>query len=187
VLEHCFCPRFTYFEHVLAIPERQEKRFKVQKGREIHKRLTAVNKSYLRKKIGCVKRERNVYLSTDKGLIGVVDEVLALDDGTFAPLDYKFAEYQGTVFKTYKIQAAFYAHLIRRHYPGDVSRAFLVYTRSRNKLIEVALGPAEDALLRRIVVEIVRILSCGSLPSKGASTNACRDCCYKNICDRGLE
>lgn len=36
VLEHLFCPRFTYFEHVLAIPERQENRWKVQKGREVH-------------------------------------------------------------------------------------------------------------------------------------------------------
>ncbi|MEZ6115702.1 MAG: hypothetical protein R3C28_03910 [Pirellulaceae bacterium] len=49
VLEHLFCPRFTYFEYVLAMPERQEKRWKVQKGREVHLERTKVNKSYLRR------------------------------------------------------------------------------------------------------------------------------------------
>ena len=51
VLEHLFCPRFTYFEHVLCVPERQERRWKVQKGREVHLERAKVNKSYLRKKL----------------------------------------------------------------------------------------------------------------------------------------
>ena len=45
VLEHLFCPRFTYFEHVLAVPERQERRLLVQKGREAHeerRRITRI-------------------------------------------------------------------------------------------------------------------------------------------------
>ena len=33
VLEHMFCGRFTYFERHLALPEFQERREKVQRGR----------------------------------------------------------------------------------------------------------------------------------------------------------
>jgi CRISPR-associated exonuclease Cas4 len=187
VLEHCFCPRFTYFEHVLVVPERQEKWFKVQKGREVHERVQSINRSYLRKKIGCVERRLNVHLSSEDGLIGVVDEVLTLDDGTMAPLDYKFAEYPGHVYKTHRLQAAFYGRLIEGAYRAPVRRAFLVYTRPRNKLVEVPVGDRERELLRLSVSEIKSILTSGRIPERGASRGACRDCCYRNICDRGLE
>jgi len=36
ILEHLFCPRFTYFQSYLQIPQHEEKRFKVQKGRTVH-------------------------------------------------------------------------------------------------------------------------------------------------------
>lgn len=187
VLEHCFCPRFTYFEHVLAVPERQEKRFKVMKGREIHEKVTSINRAYLRKKVGCVARSFNVHLSTPDGLIGLLDEVLTLDDGTMAPLDYKFAEYHQRVHETHVVQAAFYGRLVESAFHVEVPRAFVVYTRSRNKLVEIALGPAEKENLDRSVQEIRDILASGRMPEKGATKSACRDCCYRNICDRGLE
>jgi CRISPR-associated exonuclease Cas4 len=55
VLEHLYCPRFTYFEYVLAVPERQERRWKVQRGREVHRWRQQVNKDYLRKRLGVVE------------------------------------------------------------------------------------------------------------------------------------
>jgi len=187
VLEFCFCPRFTYFEHVLAIPERQEKRFKVMKGREIHEKVTSMNKGYLRKKIGCTAREFNVHLSTADGLIGIVDEVLTLKDGTMAPLDYKFAEYAGYVHSTHRVQACFYAHLIESAYQRTVRKAFVVYTRSHNKLVEIPVTEPEREVLTRSLTQIRTIISTGHIPTEAASRSACRDCCYKNICDRGLE
>ena len=37
VHEHLHCPRFTYFECVLTVPERPERGRKVQRGREVHR------------------------------------------------------------------------------------------------------------------------------------------------------
>ena len=34
LLEYLFCPRFTYFEYVLDIPQHEERRFKVEVGRD---------------------------------------------------------------------------------------------------------------------------------------------------------
>jgi hypothetical protein len=45
VLEHLFCPRFTYFEYVLGVPERQERRLLVQKGRQAHEERKRINPS----------------------------------------------------------------------------------------------------------------------------------------------
>lgn len=93
VLEHLFCPRFTYFEHVLCVPERQERRWKVQKGREVHLERAKVNKLYLRKKLRVTKREFDVPLASESLRVrGVADEVLTFEDGTMGPFDYKFAK-----------------------------------------------------------------------------------------------
>jgi len=74
LLEYLFCPRFIYFENYLDIPQHEEKRFKVQKGRTIHEDKMRVNPQYLRKKFGCIERKKSVYLSsTATGIRGIVD------------------------------------------------------------------------------------------------------------------
>jgi CRISPR-associated exonuclease Cas4 len=45
VLEYLYCPRFTYFEYVLSVPERQERRWKVRRGREVHLERSKINGS----------------------------------------------------------------------------------------------------------------------------------------------
>src|SRR5438132_8466634 len=82
VLEHLFCPRFTYFEYVLAVPERQERRLLVQKGRQSHEERRHINPTYLRKKLGVVERRFDVPLASARlGVRGSVDEVFTLNDG----------------------------------------------------------------------------------------------------------
>src|SRR5881397_3074476 len=83
VLEHLYCPRFTYFEYVLAVPERQERRPLVLQGRQVHLERTRVNPHYLRKKLGVTERQFDVPLASARlGVRGSVDEVLTLADGT---------------------------------------------------------------------------------------------------------
>ena len=88
VLEYLFCPRFIYYMHCLDIPQHQELRFKVMKGREVHEKKLITNPEYLRKKLGVVKKEMNVFVASKQHHIkGIIDEVLILDDGTAAPFD----------------------------------------------------------------------------------------------------
>jgi CRISPR-associated exonuclease Cas4 len=113
LLEYLFCPRFIYFMNCLCIDQNEDKRFKVLKGREVHEGKERVNIDYLRQRIGCVDKEISVYMASNKYHIhGVIDEVLTLSDGTLAPLDYKYAEYRDTVFRTQRYQSTFYALLI---------------------------------------------------------------------------
>src|SRR5438874_13382532 len=99
VLEHLYCKRFTYFEYVLLVPGRQGRRALVRKGREVHRERRRTNPTYLRKRLGVTARAFDVPLaSASLGVRGSVDEVLALADGTMAPLDYKFAEAPRAVY-----------------------------------------------------------------------------------------
>ena len=103
IIEYLYCPRFTYFEYVLRIPQYEEKYYKVGRGREVHELKAKQNMEYLRKRIGVTQKLLNQYL-TNELLRGEVDEILTLNDGTMAPLDYKFAEYKDKIFDTYKTQ-----------------------------------------------------------------------------------
>ena len=184
ILEHLFCPRFTYFELYLKIPEHQERRFKVQKGRTIHEDKIRVNPDYLRKKLGCVDRKKSVYLSSERGLRGIVDEVLFLDDGTAAPLDFKYAEYKDRTFKNHKYQLTFYGRLISEHFQVPVNRGFIVYTRSRNKLIEVPITEIMYSELDNIIGEFLSVAQRGVYPKPTKYRARCGDCCYRNICEK---
>ena len=184
ILEHLYCPRFTYFELYLKIPEHQERRFKVQKGRTIHEDKMRVNPEYLRKKLGCVERKKSVYLSSERGLRGIVDEVLFLDDGTAAPLDFKYAEYKDRTFKNHKYQLTFYGRLISEHFQVPVNRGFIVYTRSRNKLIEVPITEIMYSELDNIIGEFLSVAQRGVYPKPTKYRARCGDCCYRNICEK---
>jgi CRISPR-associated exonuclease Cas4 len=183
ILQHLFCPRFTYFEEVLGIPEFQEKRFKVQKGRQIHDQFRKRNPDYLRKKIGAVRKMSDVYIS-NKNTRGVVDEVLFLDDGTAAPLDYKYAEYKEKTFRNHRFQLAFYGRLIRVHFQVPVTRGFIVYVRSTNKLIEIPLTDKIYEQLQEIIDSLADILTKGLYPPPTKYISRCSDCCYRNICEK---
>ncbi|HAX97890.1 MAG TPA: CRISPR-associated protein Cas4 [Candidatus Atribacteria bacterium] len=186
LLEYLFCPRFIYFERYLHIPQHEEKRYKVEKGREIHEERKKINPQYLRKKIGCVDRKFSVYLSSPDGWKGVVDEVLELEDGAMAPLDYKFAEYDGKTFFNHKAQLVYYASLIRHTFQKPVKKGFIIYTRSNNKLVEIPIEESDFIKLKKITDEIKEIIQKGKYPLSTVYRQACFDCCYRNICERRI-
>jgi CRISPR-associated exonuclease Cas4 len=183
IIEYQFCPRFIYFEYVLGIPEYEEKLFKVQKGRELHERKLKENIDYLRKRIGVVEKYLSVYL-TNEYLRGEVDEVLLLNDGTMAPLDYKFAEYKDKIFTTYKTQLTCYAILIEKNYEKKVNHGYLVYTRSKNKLVEIEITEKDKKNVYQSIEEILKIIEKNFYPKATKYKKKCVSCAYKNICTK---
>src|SRR4051794_10399517 len=135
ILEHLFCGRFTYFERHLLLPEYQERREKVLRGRALHAVREATNRAYLRRRLGVVEKRVDVSLVSPRHhLRGRLDEVLIFADGTAGPLDYKFARDPGRVYTTLRVQSAIYALLIGANLGLQVRRGYVVYTRSRNKV-----------------------------------------------------
>lgn len=170
---------------VLDIPQREEKRFKVRKGRKIHEKNSRINKNYLRKKLGVIKKEVNVYLGSAKyRLRGIIDEVLTLSDGTMSPLDFKYAKYENRIYKTHKVQALCYCLLIEENYGKPSNKAYIVYTRSKNKLIELKFDKKDRAKLKNTINDVAYILQTGFYPERASSVKRCKDCCYKNICEQ---
>jgi CRISPR-associated exonuclease Cas4 len=183
VLEYLFCPRFIYYMYCLAIPQHEEKHYKVLKGRGIHEEKRKANRVYLRKKLGCVIKDSSVYLASERYHIkGIVDEVLFLDDGTAAPFEYKFAEFKDRVFRTYRYQLAIQGLLIKENFNVEVNRGFICYTRSKNLIREVRFTDRTFNEAVDIIESIFDIIQKGHYPKKTKHMPKCIDCCYRNIC-----
>jgi CRISPR-associated exonuclease Cas4 len=166
---------------VLQIPQHEEKYYKVMRGRELHMEKARQNVEYLRRRIGVTDKRLNQYLTNDL-LRGEVDEVLWLKDGTMAPLDYKFARYEEKVYETYKTQLYCYAWLIRENFGKEVDRGYLVYTRSRNKLVEVPIGGSHMNEVEKAAHDINKIVVQNYYPKATKYKRRCVNCTYRNIC-----
>lgn len=181
IIEYLFCPRFTYFEYVLSIPQHEEKSYKVMKGREIHDEKLERNKDYLRKRVGAVGKHADQYLANG-WLRGRVDEVLELQDGSMAPLDYKFAEFKDRIFETYQTQQYCYACLIEENFRRTVNRGFIVYVRSKHHLAEVPISDENKTGIKKCAEAICKIIDTNFFPKATKYKKRCVDCTYRNIC-----
>lgn len=181
IIQYLYCPRYTFFELVLKIPRNEQNFYKVIRGREIHDEKLERNKAYLRKKIGVEEKWLDQYLGME-GLRGKVDEVLKLNDGTYAPLDYKFAQWKDKVYETYKQQLYCYAVLIEENFNTTVNRGFLVYTRSKNKLIEVEITTENKQIIKESMREMLEIIQGNKFPKATKYKKRCVNCTYRNIC-----
>lgn len=183
VMEYLFCPRFIYFMNCMNIPQHEEQRYKVLKGRELHEKKASENREYLRKRIGCVGKEILVYVASPVIRVrGVVDEILFFADGSAAPLDYKYTEYKDYLFETHKVQSVLYAMLIKDIYQKPVSKGYICYVKDGTKLKEILYKPDDFQHATEVVDEMFKIILRGYYPKKSKSLNRCIDCCYKNIC-----
>ena len=183
VMEYLYCPRFTYFLNVLKIAQYEEKRYKVQKGREVHQQRLSQNRDYIRRKIPMLKKDQNVYLSSQSLHVrGIVDEIIYLKDGSLAPADYKFSLYQPYLYNTHKIQTALYALLIRENYKRFVHTGYIFYLRGGTKMhaIEITEKLEKEAL--SAVSGMLQIIRNEQIPGRTSYRIRCADCCYKNIC-----
>ncbi|HSA05826.1 MAG TPA: CRISPR-associated protein Cas4 [Candidatus Gastranaerophilales bacterium] len=185
VIEYLYCPRFIYFMRCLDIPQHEEKRYKVQKGRDIHLIKAEVNKNYLRKKLNVVRKEINVPLNSEKyNIHGILDEILFVEDGSAMPFDYKFAEYKEKLFSTHFYQSNIYALLIQENFNAPVNKGFVCYTRSSNLVKEMNFSAKSFSDTQSLINDVVKVIETGYFPPKTKSANKCPDCCYKNICVR---
>lgn len=139
------------------------------------------NKDYLRKKIGVKEKYLDVYLTTEK-LRGRIDEVLLLNDNTMAPLDYKFAKFNDIVYSTYKTQIVCYAILIEENFNNPVNMGYIVYVRSKNKLVKIDITEKDKNNIVQKIDDIIEIIAENKFPKKTKVNSRCISCTYRNIC-----
>jgi CRISPR-associated exonuclease Cas4 len=161
----------------------EERHYKVRKGRELHSAKEKTNIGYLRKRYNVSDKVVEAYLSSPNlGVRGVVDEVLFFEDGTAGPLDYKFAKYRGRVFRTHRYQSALYGLMIADSFDISVRRGYVVYTRSKNKIVQLEFTDRDKIQVSKIIGNIFNIIQAGEYPDTHTNKRKCLNCTYRRIC-----
>lgn len=183
LLEYYFCPRFIFFMNVLKIPQYEDRRFKVQKGREIHKQRMKANPDYLWKKLKVQNRLGPTQLSSEAlGLSGIPDDIAILENGSYAPIDFKWAVYPNYVYPGHRIQIAAYALLIEDIYQKPVDVGYIFYIRDGSKVVEVPITLTLREKVHKAIQEILAIINGEKIPDPRSRSIKCLDCTYRNIC-----
>jgi CRISPR-associated exonuclease Cas4 len=183
LLEYYFCPRFIYFMYVLRIEQYEKRRYMVRKGLDVHQQRIEQNKSYLWKKLGAVKRESDVYLISDRlHLYGIVDEIVTLEDGSLAPIDYKYSTYPEYIYKSHKTQIISYCLLIEEIFGMAVKQGYIFYVRKGSDQVVVPYTDKARQEIIRDVEHILAIIQSERMPVATKQKARCADCTYKNIC-----
>ena len=151
------------------------------RGRALHDQKLEQNKTYLRRRIGAIDKYLDQYL-TNNIIRGRIDEVLVLSDGTLAPLDYKFAVFEGKIYETYRTQLYCYAWLIEENFGKKVEKGFLVYTRSQHKIVEVSISESDKDEVRKAAEAIFQIIDKNYYPKATKYKARCLNCTYRNFC-----
>ncbi|EAY29648.1 protein of unknown function DUF83, putative [Microscilla marina ATCC 23134] len=64
----------------------------------------------------------------------------------------------------------------------EVTEGFLVYTRSRNKVVPVEISPQAKQLVKAAVQEMVVVTNENIFPKATKSKKRCATCTHRNVC-----
>jgi CRISPR-associated exonuclease Cas4 len=75
--------------------------------------------------------------------------------------------------------------LIEENFKKEVNQGYLVYTRSKNLLVEVPIPPdAKERVKRVAAAELVAIIEKNTFPRATKQKRKCAICTYRNFCPK---
>lgn len=179
VVEHAFCPRFTYFQLVLGIEQREEKRGTVLAGRTFHSGHSKTNKSYKIKKIEGVKLTEILLYSKKYLFSGKIDEAIETPDEVLI-IERKYSDYT-VIGSTIRTQLGLLAILAEENFGKKVKRAIIVFDKTKRIEIQVKITENIKKLALSTLQKTRAVLISGVIP-QSRHDNRCLNCCYRKIC-----
>jgi CRISPR-associated exonuclease Cas4 len=178
-VEHAFCPRFTYFQIVLGIEQREEKRGTVQSGRAFHSRHASTNKSYNIKHTEGIKQTELLLYSKKHSFSGKIDEAIETKDEILL-IERKYSDYI-LIGPTMKTQLGLLAILAEENIGKKVKKAIVVFNKKERVEIPVNITEKlkQDALL--MLQKTNHTITSGDIPYSKHDSR-CLNCCYRKIC-----
>ncbi len=179
VVEHAFCPRFTYFQLVLGIEQLEGKRGTVLAGRTFHSKHSKTNKSYKIKRLTGLKLTELLLYCKEYGFSGKIDEAIETADEVLI-IERKYSDYV-IISQTIKTQVGLLAILAERNFKKKVKRAIIVFDKTKRVEIQIKIT---EKIKQQALTELQKtnaVLSSGVIPSS-IHDNRCLNCCYRKIC-----
>lgn len=178
-VEHAFCPRFTYFQLVLGIEQREGKRGTVQAGRAFHSQHSANNKSYIIKRLDGIKRTELLLYSKKYLFSGKIDEAIETEDQILI-IERKYSDYI-VIGPTIKTQLGLLAILAEENFGKRVNQAIVVFDKKKRVEVKVSITEKMKQMALLTLQKATHTVKTGNIPYS-KHDNRCLNCCYRKIC-----
>lgn len=182
VVEHTFCPNFTYFELVLGLNQYEGKRGTVAAGRAVHRRHETTNKKYVQTGLNGRKIVARTYHSNKLGLIGRIDEAVESKDEVVL-IERKYTNYT-QMRDTLRVQLGLLALLVEENTAKHVRRALVVFTKDEHVTREFAVDDRMREFALRMLESTKETIQREALPDVEFD-NRCLNCCFRRVCPVG--
>jgi CRISPR-associated exonuclease Cas4 len=182
VVEHAFCPKFTYYSYVLGLQQYEEKRGTVSVGRKFHTRHEKTNTSYLRKKFGNEKILGLKMYSKKYDFAGIVDEAVISDDEILL-VERKYSDYNH-ISPTIKVQIGLLSLLLEESFGKPVRKALIIFSKDKRTEIIIDIDDSVRNFALEMLNDVRKVISLGISP-KSKYDGRCVNCCYRRVCPVG--
>lgn len=178
-MTHAFCPRFTYFEIVLGIDQKEGKRGTIQSGRAYHSRHSTTNKTYKIKNIQGKKHIELLLYSKKHSFSGKIDEAIETENEILL-IERKYSDHI-LLEPSVKTQLGLLAILAEENIGKKVNNALMIFDKKERIEIPIKITKKikQQALL--MLQKTNHTINSGNIPYS-KHDNRCTNCCYRKIC-----
>jgi len=182
VVEHAFCPMFTYFRLITNIPQNEKRRGTVQKGREVHEIRQHNNPKYIPKNINKGVKIRAVTLYSQKlGLIGKIDHAIITNNNIIL-FEQKYSK--PFINQTLRVQLGLLSLLLEEKYNKKCDKAQVQFLQEPRKTIHVTINKKMRKKALNTLIDMKKVINDGRMPHAHYD-GRCADCTYHLICPVG--
>jgi len=182
VVEHVFCPKFTYYGHVLKLEQFEQKRGTVQQGKIMHKRREDTNTSYIphdrvgRKIIGLKIYSRRM------GLSGKIDEAIESKNEIIV-IEHKYSD-RVEIGDTLKVQLGLLAILLEENLNKPVNTGIVIFTKENRREFVIPIDESIRQKASDMLENVKNVIRSGKSPTS-IFDGRCLNCCYRRVCPVG--
>lgn len=182
VVEHEFCPIFTYYTKVMELKQYEEKRGTVKAGKQFHVNHENRNRNYLINNIKGRKLTAAKYFSKQLGIVGKIDEAIETDD-EIVIIERKYSDYN-VVTNTIKVQIGLLALLVEENRQKPVRNAIIIFAKNSRNIINVEITDQLKKFALERLQETKNVINNEIMPESNYD-NRCTNCCFRKICPTG--
>lgn len=183
VVEHVFCPKFTYYGHIMGLEQYEEKRGTVKAGRMHHTVAEKTNKDFVPDNLTGVKITSLKLYSKKYGFVGIIDHAVEMADQVIL-IERKYSNYT-KIYDSVLVQLGLLAILIEEnlHKPAPYAYVYFAKDGKRTKIhVNIDHGIREHA--RKALQDTKKTMDTGMMPESHYDQR-CVNCCYRKVCDIG--
>ena len=126
VVEHVFCPKFTYYGIVMGLGQYEQKRGTVSAGKKHHEKSEKTNKSYIPQNIKGTKINSQKFYSKKYGFVGIVDHAI-LTPNSIVLVERKHSK-QAKIYDTLRVQIGLLSILLEENFQKPVTSALVLFS-----------------------------------------------------------